>query len=290
MHNIEITHRKLLCLSLGEVFVLFGQATQPERRFAKTSCIILVGIYLAVAILLQIILILAFWPQGSNKPENVRLILFTVSVTKEQGLLTVVLLSGGVGGMIHSLRSYMAYVGNRKFITSWVWWYLLRPFEGAVLAAVFYLVIRGGLMGGTTQNGVGPYGIAGVSALVGMFSQQATEKLKDVFETVFTRANTDDDADKIPAKHRPKVTEAEPDFLVVGNPIDEIVLRGRNLSEEITLHVGGAQRDFVVASAEEIRVPLEEGDVATEGHLEISVQGSHPTAKPETFKVPVRTG
>ncbi|MGH9631444.1 MAG: hypothetical protein ACRD7E_24330, partial [Bryobacteraceae bacterium] len=71
--------------------------------------------------------------------------------------------------------------------SSWAWWYFLRPWIGAALALVVYFVIRAGLITGAgeaaTAN-LNPYGIASLAALSGMFSRQATEKLKDVFENV----------------------------------------------------------------------------------------------------------
>jgi hypothetical protein len=46
------------------------------------------------------------------------------------------------------------------------------------------------LPGATTSSQADPYGITAVAALVGMFSAQAAEKLKAVFGTIFTKAET----------------------------------------------------------------------------------------------------
>jgi hypothetical protein len=64
------------------------------------------------------------------------------------------------------------------------------------LALVFYFVIRGGLL---SVNGgadtISPYGVAAVAALVGLFSKQATDKLAEVFTTLFrTQKGEGDDA------------------------------------------------------------------------------------------------
>ncbi len=66
--------------------------------------------------------------------------------------------------------------------------YVSVPFVGSLLALLFYIVLRGGLL--TTQASsteVNVYGFAAVSALVGLFSEQAADKLRTVFEALFTK-------------------------------------------------------------------------------------------------------
>lgn len=107
----------------------------------------------------------------------------------EVRLLLIVLLAGALGAYIHATTSFIDYVGNRKLSGNWVWWYLLRPFIGSALALIFYFVVRGGFIspnsGGDAMN---PFGIAALAGLVGMFSQQATDKLSEVFKTLFRTA------------------------------------------------------------------------------------------------------
>lgn len=107
---------------------------------------------------------------------------------KEANLVIVVALSGALGGLVHSLRSFYKYVGNRKLIWSWFAMYILLPFVGTCMGLVFYLVIRAGFFSPQTQiEQTSPYGFAALAALVGLFSEQALLKLKDVSETVFTK-------------------------------------------------------------------------------------------------------
>jgi hypothetical protein len=84
------------------------------------------------------------------------------------------------------------YLGNGTLVASWVWWYLLRPFIGMVLALLFYFVFRGGFITVGVQNDaaslLNPFGIAALAALVGMFSKTATDKLQEVFTTLFRPA------------------------------------------------------------------------------------------------------
>jgi hypothetical protein len=105
----------------------------------------------------------------------------------EVRLLWIVILAGGLGSLVHALRSVYWYVGNRNLVWSWFGKYLLIPFSGSALAVVFYFVIRGGFF--SPQSGfsqTSPFGFAAMAALVGLFSEPAVFKLKQVAETVFT--------------------------------------------------------------------------------------------------------
>ena len=71
---------------------------------------------------------------------------------------------------------------------SWIAKYVMQPFAGTALAVVFYIVIRGGFF--SPQAGfkqTSPFGFAALAAMVGMFSEQAVLKLKEVAETVLAK-------------------------------------------------------------------------------------------------------
>jgi IPT/TIG domain len=109
-------------------------------------------------------------------------------VYSETRLLLLVMLGGALGSLLHSLRSLYWYTGNRQMVWSWAGYYLLLPFTGSMLAVVFYFVIRGGFFSPQASfEFTSPFGFAALSALVGIFSQQAVLKLKEVAETVFTK-------------------------------------------------------------------------------------------------------
>ncbi|HEY2068785.1 MAG TPA: hypothetical protein VGG48_04460 [Rhizomicrobium sp.] len=119
-------------------------------------------------------------------------------VSVDAWYLFQVLSVGALGSFIHAATSLADYVGNREASNSWVVWFFLRPFIGSALALVFYLALRGGLLSGTTSaTSLNVYGFAGLSAVSGMFSKQATDKLREVFDTLFrTKAGDGDDARK----------------------------------------------------------------------------------------------
>ena len=110
-----------------------------------------------------------------------------------------VLLTAAAAGLGSSLATILAFIEHaiykRDFKNSFVPWYLLRPLMGAVLGVIFYFLIKGGLLALTSfpgQQGVSDldqYALAGMATLVGFFSRQAIDKLKDVFDAMFSTSN-----------------------------------------------------------------------------------------------------
>jgi putative Ig domain-containing protein len=118
-------------------------------------------------------------------------------ITREAQLLLLVIFAGALGSYLHAIMSLADFIGNRTLKASWFWWYVSRPFLGMAMALVFYAVVRGGFLAGTPAdaNVVNPFGVVAIGALVGMFSDKAAQKLKQIFDVVFT-AN-DDRGDKL---------------------------------------------------------------------------------------------
>lgn len=139
-----------------------------------------VAIYIVALNLALIALLVRIWP--------VALTTAGAAVWSPEGrFLIIAAAAGALGSYIHLATSFVHYAGNRNLLQSWGWWYFLRPSIGAALALVVYFVLRAGLISGSgeaaTAN-LNPYGVASVSALAGMFSKQATEKLREVFENI----------------------------------------------------------------------------------------------------------
>jgi hypothetical protein len=138
---------------------------------------------------------------ANDETRQIALFGSVVTLTPDTALLLLVVVTGALGSYVHAATSFATFVGNRKFTITWMWWYLLRLFIGVVLALLFYLAVRGGVLSAQAQSGaVNPYGIAALAALVGLFSKQATDKLREVFESLFrTQQGYGDDerADKI---------------------------------------------------------------------------------------------
>ncbi len=152
-------------------------------------------LFVAISLVL-VYTVIQFWPppapaggtQTSSNPEF-NYFGFDLNLPEEARIFVVVVASGAVGGAIHSLRSLMWYVGNRNLVWSWILMYCLLPLIGALFATIFYVVLRGGLLTvQTSSTSLNVYGFAAVGALVGLFSEQAAAKLKDVFSAMFSPA------------------------------------------------------------------------------------------------------
>ena len=93
-------------------------------------------------------------------------------------------LFGIVGASLHGIGSLTAWLSSRKLESGWEIWYLTRPVIGATLALITYILLRAGFVtGGPTA--ISDFGVAGLSALVGLMTDEMTIKLRDVFDTLF---------------------------------------------------------------------------------------------------------
>lgn len=182
-------------------------AKRAEREVErKTNYAALFGLYLVVLSVSLACFVSVLWSRNTavdvwetDAPflgeENV--------ISPDERFILLVLLAGAIGSSLHAATSFATYVGNRSFVQSWYLWYAMRPFVGALLALVVYFVVRGGFLPLVTDGGdvdANPFGIAALSGLVGMFSKQATDKLREVFDNLFRTAEgrgDDERANKI---------------------------------------------------------------------------------------------
>ena len=147
------------------------------------------GVYLIFLVIGLTYFIYALWP-GAAWDSEISLFLGSVrkAIPPETRLLLLAMLIGALGSCIQVIRSFTWYIGNRKLSGNSFWSFLLQPFMGMALSLVFYFVIRGGFLSATARvQDMNIFGIAALSGLTGMFSQQAAEKLAEVFRIVFAR-------------------------------------------------------------------------------------------------------
>lgn len=149
------------------------------------------SIYLIVLHLVLIYVLVKAWPGTIPLTDTDREVVLlrerlVLTLPLERRYLLLVAVAGALGSYIHLATSFTEYVGNRAFRWSWALWYLLRPFIGMALAVILYFAIRGGLITGTgATETLNLYGVAALAGLAGMFSKQATDKLREVFENFF---------------------------------------------------------------------------------------------------------
>ena len=173
------------------------EIADPMRKSAQ----VIFGLYMMAIQVLIVYLLIKIWPDKIppvDTPEPVYLFGRSHTISLEVRFLLIVVLVGALGSYIHAATSFVDYLGNRKFVKSWTWWYLLRPFIGVALAILVYFAVRGGLISASTGAGsLSPYGVAAIAGLAGLFSRQATDKLREVFETLFKTDHPPQRADKL---------------------------------------------------------------------------------------------
>lgn len=214
------------------------------------------------------------------------------NVTDEIRLILLVLAIGALGSYIHAATSFATYVGNRLLKSSWVWWYILRPPIGAALALIFYFLIRGGLLSaGASVGDLSIYGVVAIAGLTGMFSKNASDKMEELFKTLFkTEAGGGDDAreDKLTENPLPSIVAIEPPNVTVGTVSFSASLKGSNFIKDSVAHVKGLRRETEFKSQTELIVYFDDGDIATAGSIDVTVVNPPPgggTSKPVTFAV-----
>jgi hypothetical protein len=111
------------------------------------------------------------------------------------GLLLLSFFSGVTGSFLHAAQSLGTYIGNAAFKLSWTMWYLLRPWIGGILGFAIYFTFRAGLLG--SADAVNPYGLVAVGILGGWFSKVTTDKLEEVFGTLFKTDGDEKRNDKL---------------------------------------------------------------------------------------------
>jgi hypothetical protein len=261
--------------------------TQPERPamstdVPKAAVGVIALLYLALAALLAYLLA-AFWPTRAPEADDwntiVTLFRWSFHIDTEVRLIWLVIIASCIGSYIHTATSFASYVGNQTLARSWLWWYAFRLPIGAALALLFYFVMRGGLFSsGSLGASVNPFGIAALSGLVGLFSKQATDKLREIFDNLFrTAPGKGDDAreDKL-ISTKPLIDSIDPVSVDKGGSDMPFRVLGSAFIEGSTVAVNGIPRRTDFRGGTELIGFLTAQDLATEATLDITVRYPPP--------------
>ena len=217
-------------------------------------------------------------PSAQELLDNIPIKFFwwCIRTTYDERLILLVIIAGMLGSFIHGATSLADYRGNDNFNKNWTWFYLLRPSIGMSLALVFYFVVRGGFL--TTSGGakdINPYGIAALAGLVGMFSKQATDKLSEVFNTIFRAAAGEGDAKRKgslkPDAKEITIEKIEPDQIKVGSTAQTITVTGANFVEGSKVHLNDAEQETTFVSATQLTAKVDDALLANAGKLKVTV-------------------
>ena len=267
----------------GDVAQHAGTVATPAPHWMVT----LIAIYLMVAAGLLFVLLTALVtdpPEGGTVTVDVWVRTFVIG--PDVRLLLLAAASGALGSFIHAATSLADYIGNQRIVTSWLTWYVFRPLIGGALAVVLYFVMRAGLLSAADGANLNAHGVAAVAALTGMFSKQATDKLDEIFRTMFrtTEAGDSQRSHKLD-RAAPRIVAVSPPRLTTGSTSPQIIVSGVNFSEDAVVTVNEAPRPTrfengrLVASlsgedaaqAGVISVAVVNPDGAASAHVKVSV-------------------
>jgi hypothetical protein len=203
---------------------------------------------------------------SASIPRCVSVFNYAFPIWDEQRLLLIVILAGALGSLLHGLRSVAWYFGNRSLVRSWIPFYVMLPFAGAVLAFLFYVVIRGGFFSPASSfKDTSPFGFAAFAAVVGMFSTQAVLKLKEVAETMLSKPAPGEDSkpqgahDPTPTKP-PSVTSVNKKASAAGGKDDTLEINGADFVSSSQVEINGKTRTSNFVGPAQLTVAMTDAD------------------------------
>ncbi len=202
-------------------------------------------------------------------------------------LFWMIIMAGALGGSIHAMRSLFWYAGQRDLKWSWMPMYFLLPFIGAAMSLIFGMLMVAGFFNPSSTGSSQALVMIALAGLVGMFSQQAALKLKDIAEAVFTKPQ--EGSDSKPQKSLPpsgdttattaaltatalSVTSGD----VAGG--DAVTITGEGFSSATTVTFGGDAAQITATSPTSITVLTPSH--ATPETVDVVVKSGNQTASP----------
>ncbi|HXV98983.1 MAG TPA: IPT/TIG domain-containing protein [Anaerolineae bacterium] len=280
------TNDKLFDIGLGRLSDRKKPA-QKSRKAVDVWQIQAMGVSLIGLALLLTYLFLILWPaelpEGAKGDTATPVYLLgsriVFSIPLDVRLILVVMVAGGLGSFIHAATSFGDYVGNNALASSWIWWYILRPFIGMMLAVVFYLALRGGFLSGGIEAGdINSFGITALAGLVGMFSKQATDKLNEIFKTLFKTDPDEGDAKRKDnlANPVPSINDIEPKLIEPKTGTLTVLVKGTGFVSGSAVRINGISRETEFRNSSQLIAKLLPDDIAEQGELEITVFNPEP--------------
>ncbi len=153
-------------------------------------------------------------------------------------ILILVAASGFLGNLVHVASSFTAFVGAEKFKRSWTMWYVVKPFTAAGLAVFLYMALNSTAI----TPGINLNGILATATLTGLFTDIATQKLKEIFTAAFKpKDNLPNKLDD--GKQIIDVENILPKNIDV-NQVNNFIIHGQNLDpKNIIVNINGTRID-----------------------------------------------
>ena len=121
--------------------------------------------------------------------------------------------------------------------------------------------------------------------MAGMFSKQATDKLREIFDTLFRTSDPVKRADPL-TRAIPIISSIQPAKLTVGGALALDVL-GHGFLPKCTATINGEERNVQWVSESRLKLALESKDVAAKGQLKLVVSNPSPGGSSDAFPIQV---
>lgn len=252
--------------------------------------ILVVALFMITIVVLLLYSVAQLWPPKASADgtapasKHASFLWWSVTIDREKNFLVIVAVAGALGSSLHGVRSLSKYVGERLMYNSWLLFYVLLPLVGAALATIVYFVLRAGLIGSAGIDESDPFGFAAVSALVGLFSAQAAEKLKSVFEELFSKPDRGIDSVPEEALPPPSLGQLDPAQGPVGSTV---IVTGENLDAETSVLFDARESTVTFKTATELETKVPPG--LSVGSVSVTLRnasGTSPTALPFEVTAP----
>ncbi|WP_447750431.1 hypothetical protein [Pseudomonas nicosulfuronedens] len=264
--------------------------TRSKRRRANSLQVTLMGSGLMFLALVLAVALVSLWPQSYPKFPPAGAVgdpgvqcLIGWCPGPDARLLVMVMVAGALGSFVHVAKSFGDFVGNDRFMASWIWWYLLKPCIGMALALMLYLIVRALLLtvnAASDSASVNLYGLMAMAGLVGMASKQSTDKFAEVLDTLFRTRRSAGDARRKDQLENPVAVIDEAQPLVLDAESLYVTLRGKGFSRGARVQVNGVERETSLADSTRLAFQLLPEDVATAGSLAVVVVNPPPGGGP----------
>ena len=267
---------------------------RPAKLVSKAGRIAL-GTMLVLVGLLLVALLVTLWPavekattKGVTGDVDVSLLGFVnFSASPGTTLILLVVVAASIGSYIHTATSFTDYVGNRRLVTSWTWWYLLRVFVGVSIALVVYFALRGGFFTGADEASfVNPYGVAALAGLAGMFHKLAADKLEQIFRLLLQPHPGEGDDRRLDSlvivNPSPELLDVQPRAVAAGADREQFQALGSNFVADSRVRVrragGNPLRDPETSFTDptDLGFALLAEHMAEAGTLEVTVVNPEP--------------
>jgi hypothetical protein len=122
--------------------------------------------------------------------------------------------------------------------------------------------LRAGLIPGATganTEAVSPYGVVAFGALAGWFSKRTSDKLAEVFETLFRTTKDLEYKDQLTGGAKPKIVSVKPDLVATSLAAGDVVLtlkcEGLNPGAQATLNDQALTTKLIDNTQLEVTIP-----------------------------------